>query len=101
MKFLYAFPFLLAAWEMFIFANESNKDDEIGGMVLYAALTALFTYLTIKRYKTYKDKKLDTANTIAINIGLLPLLYSNLLLTPITCCKAEESTNLGWFMYLC
>ena len=83
MKFLYTFPFLLIAWATFIFAYESNKDDDIGGMVLYASLTALFIYLTIKRYKTYKDKKLDITNIVAINIGLLPLLYSNLLLTPI------------------
>ena len=83
MKFLYAFPFILVAWTMFIFAYESDKDHMNIDIVANTAFTILFIYLAIKRYRTFEDKKHDTANIIAINIGLLPLLYSNLLLTPI------------------
>ena len=83
MKFLYAFPFLLVAWTMFIFAYESYKDNASGGIIFNAILLLLFIYLAIKRYRTFQDKKLDIGNIIAVNIGLLPLLYSNLLLTTI------------------
>lgn len=83
MRFLYAFPFLLVAWTMLIFAYESNKDSDMGSIIIYAALALLFIYLAIKRYRAHKEKKPDIGNIIAINIGLLPLLYSNLFLTPI------------------
>ncbi len=83
MKFLYAFPFVLIAWTMFIFAYVSKKNQIYVDTLLYAIFSILFLYLAIKRYRNYKIDKPDIANTIAINIGLFPLLYSNIVLTPI------------------
>ena len=83
MKLLYAFPFVLIAWTMFIFAYESKKNQIYVDALLYAIFSILFLYLAIKRYKNYKIDKPDIANTIAIHIGLSPLLYANIVLTPI------------------
>ena len=83
MKLLYAFPFVLIAWTMFIFAYVSKKNQIYVDALLYAIFSILFLYLAIKRYKNYKIDKPDIANTIAINIGLSSLLYSNTVLTPI------------------
>ena len=83
MKLLYAFPFVLIAWTMFIFAYVSKKNQIYVDTLLYAIFSILFLYLAIKRCRNYKIDKPDIANTIAINIGLFPLLYSNIVLTPI------------------
>jgi len=83
MKFLYAFPFVLIAWTMFIFAYVSKKNQIYVDTLLYAIFSILFLYLAIKRYRNYKVDKPDIANTIAINISLFPLLYSNMVLIPI------------------
>jgi len=83
MKFLSIFPFLLIAWTMFIFAYESYHDESYGSMFFYSILVGIFIYLAKNKYKKNQENKLDTTNIIAINIGLLPLLFSNLVLLPI------------------
>lgn len=83
MKFLSIFPFLLAAWAMFIFVYESYNDESYGSIFFYSILVGIFIYLAKNKYKANQENKLDTTNIIAINIGLLPLLFSNLVLLPI------------------
>jgi hypothetical protein len=80
MKFLSIFPFLLAAWAMFIFVYESYNDESYGSIFFYSILVGIFIYLAKNKYK---ENKLYTTNIIAINIGLLPLLFSNLMLLPV------------------
>ena len=83
MNLLYIFPFLLIAWAMSIFAYQSYTDESYGGIFFYLILAGIFIYLAKNKYKAVQEKKYDVANIIAINIGLLPLLFSNLMLSPI------------------
>jgi hypothetical protein len=83
MRILYVFPFLLVLWTMCIIAYEDHKDESFGGIVFCLLIVTIFVYWAVKKYREPSKKKLDVANIIAVNIGLLPLLYSNLLLTPI------------------
>ncbi len=83
MKLLYAFPFALIAWTVLIFAYASKQNQIYVDAFLYAIFSLLFIYWAIKRYRNYKVDNSDIANTIAINIGLSPLLYANIVLTPI------------------
>ena len=83
MKFLSLFPFLLIAWMMLIFAYESYRDESIGGAIFSLILAGIATYWGIKKYRDNQYNKSDLPNLLAANIGLLPLLYSNLILMPI------------------
>jgi len=83
MNFFYIFPFLLIAWTMSIFAYQSYTDESYGGIFFYLILAGIFIYLAKNKYKAVQEKKYDIAHIIAINIGLLPLLFSNLTLSPI------------------
>jgi len=82
MKFLSIFPFLLVAWAMFIFVYQSYNDASYESVFFYSILVGTFIYLAKNKYKATQEKKLDITNVIAINIGLLPLLFSNLVLLP-------------------
>ena len=83
MKFLYIFPYLLVAWTMLIFSYQSYTDESYGGIIFNLILFGIFIYLAKNKYKAIQEKKFDVTKIIAINIGLLPLLYSNLVLSPI------------------
>ena len=83
MNFFRFFPFFLIAWTMSIFAYESYSDESYGSIFFYLMLASIFIYLGKNKYKVVQEKRYDTVNIIAINIGLLPLLFSNLMLSPI------------------
>lgn len=83
MKFLYIFPYLLVVWTMFIFSYQSYTDESYGGVLFYLILIGTFIYLAKNKYKAVQEKKYNLTNIIAINVGLLPLLYANLMLSPI------------------
>jgi|GEM_PF-2137179 len=83
MKFLSIFPFFLVVWTSFIFIYQSYSDESYGDIFFYSILVGFFIYLAKNKYKAIQENKLDITNIIAINIGLLPLLYSNLVLLPI------------------
>ncbi|WP_457747776.1 hypothetical protein [Sulfurimonas sp.] len=83
MKFLSIFPFFIVVWTIFIFAYQSYNDESYGDIFFYLILIGILLYLVKNKYKAIQEKKLDVMNTIAINIGLLPLIFSNLVLLPI------------------
>ena len=83
MKFLSIFPFLLIAWTIFIFVYQSYTDKSYAEMFFYFILFGIYIYLAKNKYKVIQEKKLDIINIISINIGMLPLLFSNLVLLPI------------------
>ena len=83
MKFLYIFPYLLVVWTMFIFSYQSYTDESYGGILFYLILIGTFIYLAKNKYKAVQEKKYNLTNIIAINVGLLPLLFANLMLSPI------------------
>lgn len=68
---------------MFIFAYQSYTDESYGGILFYLILVGIFNYLAKIKYKAIQEKKYNVINIIAINFGLLPLLFSNLMLSPI------------------
>lgn len=68
---------------MFIFSYQSYTDESYGGVLFYLILIGTFIYLAKNKYKAVQEKKYNLTNIIAINVGLLPLLYANLMLSPI------------------
>lgn len=94
MKLLSLFPFLLVAWAMLIFAYESYMDESIGGTIFNSVLAMVTIYWGIKIYRGKQHNKSNFPNLIAANIGLLPLLYSNLIFMPIIL-KGREINESG------
>ena len=69
-------------WTMLIFAHEDYIKSSYVGMFISLIIFSVFIYMLIKKYKNYRKKKNDYIYSISLNIGLLPLLYSNVFLTP-------------------
>lgn len=69
---------------MLIFSYQSYTDQSYIGMIVYILLCGLFIELAKHKYKTAAANTYADANIfIALNAGLLPLLYSNLFLSQI------------------
>lgn len=68
---------------MFIFSYQNYTDESYGDVLFYLILIGTFIYFAKNKYKAVQEKKYNLTNIIAINVGLLPLLYANLMLSPI------------------
>jgi len=79
MRFLSTVPFLLISWTMFIFGYQNLHDKSYGYTFLYTVLGIICIYIAKNRYKTTQKKPL---NIIAVNIAMIPLLFSNITLSP-------------------
>jgi len=99
MQFLNIFPFFLFAWTMAIFAYQSYTDESYTGLFFYLIMVSLFCYIALLKSKTIKQSIDTTVNKIAFNAALLPLLYSNLILSRIII-KAEEINESGMVFVL-
>ncbi len=82
MKLLTAFPLILPAWALLIFAYQSYNDAAFGGMLFSWPSPQRFA-MALRRYKGVQKETFDKINAITVNTGLLPLVYANLLLSPI------------------
>ncbi|WP_324172019.1 hypothetical protein [Sulfurimonas sp.] len=85
MKFLYSSPYIIIAWTMLILVHESyikNKPYD-AGIFISSILFIIFIYLAIKKYKQKIEHYHNHNNIIAINIGLIPLIFANILLSNI------------------
>jgi len=98
MKFLSLFPFLLVAWALLIFTYQSYMDGAVGDIIFYLVLAGIAIYWGIKRYRKNSHNTSDSAKLIALAIGLLPLLYANLILMPII--LAGEKINESGMVYV-
>ena len=79
MKILSFFPFIITAWALLVFAYESYLDRYFIDFVGY-----LFAAIVLLLYGVrYIKQKRPLHRIIALNIGLLPLLYSNLIVLPL------------------
>jgi len=80
MKLLSFFPFLLTSWTMIVFSYESYMDNTLIDSIVYFLTAVVLLYYGVQRSN---KKPKDRGRLIALNIGLLPLLYANLLLLPL------------------
>jgi len=70
----------MGSWALFVFAYESYIDKYFLDLTGY-----LFTAVTLLFYgsKYIKKQKISLHSMIMLNIGLLPLLYANLIVLPL------------------
>ncbi len=81
MQFLSAFPFILIAWTLTIFAYESYKGNLPIDTLIYCSVVFLILHFALRRYRDYDKRRSESARIIALNIALSPLLYNNLIIT--------------------
>ena len=80
MQLLFFLPFLMVSWALFIFAYESYMDKyflDLAGYLFAAVALLLYGLRHIKK------KERSPQSMIMLNIGLLPLLYANLIVLPL------------------
>ena len=80
MKLLYITPVLFIIWTLLILSIEAFYDEAYVAIIINFIIIGVLIKIA-KNYKTMDTYK--KLNIIAINIGLLPLVYANLLLTNI------------------
>jgi len=68
---------------MLIFSYQSYTDESYGGILFYLILIGTFIYLAKNKYKAVQEKEHNLTNIIARNVGLLPLLFANIMLSSI------------------
>ena len=95
MKFLYSSPYMMIAWTMLILGHESyikNKPQD-AGIFISSILFIVFIYLAIKKYKQNFEHYHNYNNIIAVNIGLIPWIFANILLSNIVLQGAMINEN--------
>jgi len=80
MKLLSFFPFLMGTWALFVFAYESYMDKYFLDLIGYLFATVILLFYGAKYIK---KQKRSLYSMIMLNIGLLPLLYANLIVLPL------------------